>query len=253
MSEKNLTISNPELKAKMEALRMKESHELEEEIYTEVANSARFLSVVTLKEDSTPENPKFDLPVLTTAGHGLLFYPVFTDMEELRKWNSDENAQVAVLTFDDYAEMVLRDSKVQGIVVNPRTTNFPIERDMIDYLRTQKSFFGKLAIEQMFQQEKGGPAFSEPSPYPTAMAEAVRAAMTEAVGIRRAWLRLMENEGEKSYLIVIDAEGGEAERCYGPVSSAALPHFDGLYLDLISFEDDLGKRAADGVEPFYCK
>lgn len=251
MSEKNLTISNPELKAKMEALRLKESHELEEEIYTEVAESARFLSVVTLKEGSTPENPKFDLPVLTTTGHGLLFYPVFTDMEELKKWNSDENAQVAVLTFDDYAEMVLRDNKVQGIVVNPRSTNFPIERDMIDYLRTQKSFFGKLAIEQMFQQEQGGPAFSEPSPYPAAMAEAVRAAMAETEGIRRAWLRLMENEGEKSYLIVLDAD--DAERCYGPVSGAALPHFDGLYLDLISFEDDLGKRAVEGVEPFYCK
>lgn len=253
MSDKFSTISNPDLKAKMEALRLKESPELEEEIYTEVAHSAQFLSVVTMKEDSTPENPKFDLPVLTTTGHGLLFYPVFTDMDELKKWNSDADVQVAILTFDDYAEMVLRDQKVQGIVVNPRSTNFPIERDMIDYLRTQKSFFGKLAIEQMFQQEQNGPIFSDPAPYPTAMAEAVRSVMAETEDIHRAWLRLMENEGEKSYLIVLDTKDADAEACYGPVSSAAMPHFDGLYVDLVSFADDFGKRAVEGVEPFYSK
>ena len=157
MSE-NVTITNPELKANLEALRIKESPALEQAIYEQICSDARFLSVVRPAKDFSAENPKYDFPVLTTTSHGYMFYPIFTDMEELRKWNKEEDVQTAVLTLDDYVQMVEENPKVQGIVINPFGVNFSIERDMVEFLKVQRAFIGKLTIEQMFnEQADAGP------------------------------------------------------------------------------------------------
>lgn len=257
MSETNaFTVSNPDLKAKLERLHVSENIDLEQEVLDEIANRAQFLSVVKPAEDSTPDAPKLEFPVLTTSGHGYIFYPIFTDMEELRKWNKEEDVQTAVLTFDSYAEMVAQDSKVHGLVVNPYGANFSIERDMVDYLQVHRAFIGKLAIEQMFQQQsgdEGGVKLSDPDPYPTEMVNATADYMSTNETIRRAWLRLMDNEGEKSYLIIIDAEGSDTYGDFGEVSGAALPHLTDMYLDLMTLEDDFSKKAVEGVEPFYTR
>ena len=256
MSEHDIfSIGNPELKAKLERLHINgENKDLEEEILDEIANRTQFLSVVHPAEDSTPEAPKFDFPMLTTSGHGYIFYPIFTDMEELRKWNQDEDVQIVVLTFDNYAEMVAQNSKVHGLAVNPYGANFSMDRDMVDYLQVHKTFMGKLAIEQMFQQQnadEGGVKLSDPDPYPTEMVEATAAYMATNSTIRRAWLRLMENEGEQSYLVIIDAEDSDTHGDFGEVSSAALPYLKDCYLDLMTLEDDFSKKAVEGVAPFY--
>lgn len=257
MSETNaFSVSNPDLKANLELLHMHQSDTLEQAVFDEIANHAQFLSVVKPVESSTPEAPKFDFPVLTTSGHGYIFYPIFTDMEELRKWNQDEDVQTVVLTFDSYAEMVAQDSKIHGLVINPYGANFSIERDMVDYLQVQKAFVGKLAIEQMFHQQEaaeGGVKLSDPEPYPTEMVNATAAYMATNETIRRAWLRLMENEGEKSYLIIIDAEDSDTHGDFGEVSSAALPYLTDMYLDLMTLEDEFSQKAVEGVEPFYTR
>lgn len=258
MSEHDIfSIGNPELKAKLERLHINgENKDLEEEILDEIANRTQFLSVVHPAEDSTPEAPKFDFPMLTTSGHGYIFYPIFTDMEELRKWNQDEDVQIVVLTFDNYAEMVAQNSKVHGLAVNPYGANFSMDRDMVDYLQVHKTFMGKLAIEQMFQQQnadEGSVKLSDPDPYPTEMVQATAAYMATNSTIRRAWLRLMENEGEQSYLVIIDAEDSDTHGDFGEVSSAALPYLKDCYLDLMTLEDDFSKKAVEGVAPFYEK
>ncbi len=273
MSEHDIfSIGNPELKAKLERLHINgENKDLEEEILDEIANRTQFLSVVHPAEDSTPEAPKFDFPMLTTSGHGYIFYPIFTDMEELRKWNQEEDVQIVVLTFDNYAEMVAQNSKVHGLAVNPYGANFSMDRDMVDYLQVHKTFMGKLAIEQMFQQQnadeggvklsdpdpyptfsmdrdmvdylqvhktfmgklaieqmfqqqnadEGGVKLSDPDPYPTEMVEATAAYMATNSTIRRAWLRLMESEGEQSYLVIIDAEDSDTHGDFGMVEATA--------------------------------
>ena len=71
--------------------------------------------------------------------------------------------------------------------------------------------------------------------------------------IRRAWLRLMEHEGETSYLVIIDAEDTDTHGDFGAVSSAAMPHLQDMYLDLITLEDEFSRSAVEGVEPFYTK
>lgn len=253
MSDKHLNISNPELKKDLETLRIKPSEALEQSIYNRITDSARFLSVATPAKDSTAEEPKFDFPVLTTTGHGYLFYPIFTDMEELRKWQQEKDAQVLVLTFDNYAELLEQNSKVHGLVINPYGANFSIERDLVEYLKVQKAFVGKLAIEQMFHQkeETSGVQLQDPDPYPSEMVEAMRSYMATNSTIRRAWLRLMNNEGEQSYLVIVDAEESDTHGDFGEISGAAMPYLNDMYLDLLTLEDDFAKNAVKEISPFY--
>ena len=253
MSDSKLTLANPELKEALATLRLKSEENLEQRIYDMVANGARFLSVATPAEDSTPEAPKYEFPVLTTKGHGYLFYPIFTDMEELRKWKGNEDAQILILTFDNYAELLEQNSKVQGLVINPYGANFAIERDMVDYLKVQKAFIGKLAIEQMFHQEHDQPEIqlSDPEPYPAEMADALRRYMATNPIIRRAWLRLMDRAGEQSYLVIVDAAESDTHGDFGEISGAAMPYLTDMYLDLLTLDDPFAQKATEGVAPFY--
>lgn len=254
MSNEKVTVVNPELKAHLETLRMKENPDLLDQVYEEISGRALFLSVVTPAKGFTPDAPKYDFPVLTTTGHGYLFYPIFTDMEELRKWNQDDAVQTLALGFDDYANMIEQNSKIQGLVINPYGANFSIERDMVDYLKVQKAFIGKLAIEQIFHQETdAGVKLSDPEPYPTEMVAALKAYMSTNATIRRAWLRLMVNEGETSYLIIIDAGESDTHGDFGEVSGVALPYLKDMYLDLLTLEDNFSKSAVEGVAPFYTR
>ena len=170
------------------------------------------------------------------------------------EWTEEKDSGSVVLDFDSYAEMVAQDSRVQGLVVDPYGANFILDRDMVNYLQVQKAFVGKLAIEQMFQQkEDAGPQLRTPEPYPTALVQAMADYMATNDSIRRAWLRLMENEDETSYLVIIDAEDTDTHGDFGEVSSAAMPHLQDMYLDLITLEDEFSRSAVEGVEPFYTK
>ncbi len=253
MSDKKFEISNPDLKARMQAMHYKESKELEDEICEEIANNATFLSVVEPSTDIDAEEQKYEFPVLTTTGHGYIYYPIFTDMEELRKWNNDENAQILILTFDHYADLMEQNSNAHGLVVNPYGENFTVEREMVDYMKTKKAFFGKLAIEQMFHQNnEGGIQLSDPTPYPTEMVNTLSKCMAAMPDVRKAWLRFMTNDGETSYLLVIDTDVSMDELY--DISSAAMPYLsDHLYLDMMPLNDEFSKNAVEDVSPFYTK
>lgn len=249
---KAVSITNPELKANLETLRIKESPELEQTVYEQICTSARFLSVVHPADDFSAENPNYEFPVLTTSGHGYIFYPIFTDIEELRKWNQEEDVQTLVLTLDNYAEMVASDPKIHGLVINPYGANFSIERDMVEFLKVQKAFIGKAAIEQMFHaQDQVGPQLSDPEVYPEAMVQAMQAYMATNETIHRAWLRQMVNDGEKSYLVIVDARDSDTNGDFGEISSVALPHLTDMYLDLLPLEDAFAQKAVEGVAPFF--
>lgn len=69
--------------------------------------------------------------------NGEQFFPLFTDMEELKKWNPDHN-QTLVLTFIDAASLVDPKLKKGGLVINPMSTNIILTPEKIDYVNNYK-------------------------------------------------------------------------------------------------------------------
>ena len=64
--------------------------------------------------------------------------PAFTCWEELRKLCGPKNQQTLVLTFDDYAAMVLRDNRAAGFVVDPFGSCLSFDRAMMEHLAVRK-------------------------------------------------------------------------------------------------------------------
>ncbi|MBQ0079206.1 MAG: SseB family protein [Eubacterium sp.] len=142
MSEKTMNnapepIRNDSLSAAMKAVRENPGTESTVVMLNEIVN-ARLLIPITL--DREPEIDKetgnailekdtqIDFELIRNK-EGQIFYPVFTDGEEMRKCATDKDQKSLIATFDDLVALLAQDgNKVSGFVVNPMGDNlvFPI-------------------------------------------------------------------------------------------------------------------------------
>ena len=70
---------------------------------------------------------------------GQPFFPAFTGWEELRKLCGPKNQQTVALSFDHYANMILRDNRAAGFVIDPFGCCLSFEREMISHLVQRKT------------------------------------------------------------------------------------------------------------------
>ena len=76
---------------------------------------------------------------LLTSQAGQLFFPAFTSWEELRKLCGPKNQQTLLLSFDDYAAMILRDHRAAGFVLDPFGCCLSFDRAMTEHLVQRKA------------------------------------------------------------------------------------------------------------------
>lgn len=153
--------------------RMKENNNAEtQNKMVEEALNARFLvpCIMEMKAGTekdkkrTPENTTPRISMIKTTD-GRTFFIAFTDLNELNKWQKNEDQNVLVMSFDDIAGMVLNQNvESEGFVVNPASTNVVFQKKMvftIIYNRDKALAEGKLRVMtdkevmmQRYEQEK---------------------------------------------------------------------------------------------------
>ena len=79
---------------------------------------------------------------------------------------------------------------------------------------------------------------------------AICAHVKKKKNVKAAYLRLMEKDGEQSYLVIVDFTGDRRE-VFDGIGKAAWNHLNGMFIDLVPLDTDFGQQAAAGVEPFY--
>lgn len=76
-------------------------------------------------------NTKFQLMIIETDKHDC-FFPMFTDMEELKKWNKDPNVRSLVVTFKQFISFVeIAKKDIKGVVFDPFGANVPLSTDYL--------------------------------------------------------------------------------------------------------------------------
>lgn len=131
MSNKIEPITNPELKRAMEAMH-KGAHSREEQMITlQLLLNAQLLAPVSVTQGKGEAQVQFQL--LSTQDDRA-FFPAFTDLDELRKCFDKPDQQTLVLTFADYARMILKDKSAQGLVVNALGNSLTLEQTLVEYL-----------------------------------------------------------------------------------------------------------------------
>lgn len=88
-----------------------------------------------------------------TASDGHVFYPVFTDIREMEPWKEarKEDPLTVVVSFDDFAPILMTNPKMHGIVFNPFSDSFPLLRDTVMAWSEQKK---KLVEKARRENEK---------------------------------------------------------------------------------------------------
>ena len=131
MSETVQPISNPALKQAMERMH-KGEHSREEQMVTlQLLLNAQLLAPVSVTQGKGEAQIHFQL--LSTQDDRM-FFPAFTDLEELKRCFDKPDQQTLVLTFADYARMILKDKSAQGLVVNPLGNSLTLEQTLVEFL-----------------------------------------------------------------------------------------------------------------------
>ena len=101
-----------------------------------VITQAQFISPVEIfPGENVEQNIQFTLlPNQTNQP----FFPAFTGWDELRKLCGPKNQQTLVMTFDQYAAMILKDNRAAGFVIDPFGCCLSFDRTMVSHLVQRK-------------------------------------------------------------------------------------------------------------------
>ncbi|QIK70358.1 enhanced serine sensitivity protein SseB [Erysipelothrix sp. HDW6C] len=254
MVDVNTPVTNPNLKENLKAYRESNSESLLDSIFEAIIMEAHLLAVVSfdnapkIAEGKLTEGAVMRVNHLTNA-EGQSYLPLFTDWEEVARWQSLPNKpETLIVRFDDFAAMVQKNETITGVVINPFSTNFVLSRQSLDNFKRQKEIRLTGTSQEVIEKETEI-MLGEPSDYPQAMVAAIANALKHHLGVKKAWLQLMRRNGESSYLIVVDSE----DRSVVPViGESAKPFLKGMFVDIMLYEanSSIGQRM-DSLEPFY--
>ena len=251
---------------------------------------ARFLAPASFDpEPETGEDGKLKLQPNTKVSfpevannEGKKYLPAFTDWKSAQKWELKEGQRLIATNFEDYAAMVLRDQDASGFVINPFEENIRIERNVIAAIKQQQAAFikQKLAEVQKRQAEQkvqaaagqgngaaGQPAgqqgqsapgqaqrtvtlsFHRIEKCPEKFLEEARTYL-KTQPVKKAYLQGLMQGDRKGCLFVLDHEGDE-KALFNELAKISKPYMPGMYLYATTVNSDLGKKAINGMEPFY--
>ena len=137
MESNEQVLDNAPLLQAIARMQTENSRESREAVLDIVISQAQFLAPADIVPETEGKEAALRFPLLTNQ-EGQPFFPAFTGWEELRKLCGPKNQQTLVLTFDDYAAMVLRDNRAAGFVVDPFGSCLSFDRAMMNHLVQRK-------------------------------------------------------------------------------------------------------------------
>jgi hypothetical protein len=254
-------VTNPELVIAINAMHENNTRENQDCVIDEIMK-AHFLSPAMILPEPEPSTGGGEVVLneKTTINFSMIentanqqFFLAFTDWEELGKWHKAEKQQTIVLSFDDLASMVLSEkSSSEGFVINPYGGNVTLSKAMIKALKEEKERRQKGGVVEQVVSKDTDVQLGQPRVYPNEMVKAISDFLKKQGNVQAAYLQLMIKEGEQSYLVIVDFTG-DRRTLFDGIANAAMSHLNGMYIDLIPYDSDFGRNAAENIEPFYKK
>ena len=141
--EQTMELDNRALLTAAERMGRENTRQSREAVLDAVISSARFLAPVNILSPeeaavSGGEGTAIQFQLLPNQ-EGQPFFPAFTSWEELRRLCGPKNQQTLLLSFDDYAAMILRDGRGAGFVIDPFGCCLSFDRAMVAHLVQRKA------------------------------------------------------------------------------------------------------------------
>ncbi len=253
-------IKNPELLDAIEKMQTDGSKENIDAMINEIIKAKLILPAkITPTTQAKTENGRTVMQQanqvqfrLLKNGNGEMFFGVFTDVEEMYKWEDTKNSSKVVTDFDSLASMVMDEkSNVGGFVVNAFGKSVTFPKPMVMTIKQQRDY---LRMKNNTIESGTKIQLGEPDEYPIDLMAALINHFSTEETVNAAYLRMIKKEdGQKSYFIVVDFYG-DMQETFDYINKIAKPYLDDeIELTMMPYSMEFARNAVNGIEPFYKK
>lgn len=253
-------IKNPDLLKAIEKMQADGSKENVEAMINEVIKAKLILPAkITPTTQARTENGRTVMQQanqvqfrLLKNGNGEMFFGVFTDIEEMYKWEDTKTASKVVTDFDSIASMVMDEkSNVGGFVINAFGKSVTFPKPMVMTIKQQRDY---MRMKNNTIESGTRVQLSEPDEYPIDLMAALINHFSTEETVNAAYLRMIKKEnGDKSYFIVVDFYG-DMQETFDYINKVAKPFLDDeIELTMMPYSMEFARNAVNGIEPFYKK
>lgn len=253
-------IKNPELLEAIEKMQTDGSKENIDAMINEIIKAKLILPAkITPTTQAKTENGRTVMQQanqvqfrLLKNGNGEMFFGVFTDVEEMYKWEDTKNSSKVVTDFDSLASMVMDEkSNVGGFVVNAFGKSVTFPKPMVMTIKQQRDY---LRMKNNTIESGTRIQLGEPDEYPIDLMAALINHFGTEETVNAAYLRMIKKEdGQKSYFIVVDFYG-DMQETFDYINKIAKPYLDDeIELTMMPYSMEFARNAVNGIEPFYKK
>ncbi len=217
-------------------------------LINELVMNAMFIAPVTFPNGTESGDVTFGL--LRNA-ENVNYFPLFTNSDELAKWEGNINPQTIQLPFDQYAEMMNAREGFGGIVVNPFSDNFAVEKKLVLEWYEQKQMalngYANHTITKDTQYE-----FFAPNPYPLQLSGMLCETARAIPEVNRLWFRGVKLDGRDAYLVVVDFDG-DRSKILTALGENVKDFLNGMPLHVVQLQKGFAEEAVENVIPIYTK
>ncbi|MCI1269787.1 MAG: enhanced serine sensitivity protein SseB [Ruminococcus sp.] len=255
-------LNNEKLLQAIADMRAESTPQKQDAVAEELVMNAKFLipsktSKLSKEEAAQIHHPDHNTKVQFTMilnTNKNIFFPAFTSLDELHKWNPEYNGETITLGFDDYALMLSKEEKISGFVVDPMSANLIVDRRMAENFKLKKEVRLHGSAQRVI---KNGTKIklATPKEMPTDMLDAIKAYLETDETVNKAYFRVMiRNDTDSSYLVVVDlTKDADKDATFDGIAAAAKPFLQAVFIDMIATDAELGKNVSEHTEPFYEK
>lgn len=176
---------------------------------------------------------------------GKKYFPLFTDIDEYRKWEKHKEQQLAALSFRDLCQILQKNTDAAGAVINPFGQNIMIPNETLFRVNNTEALAPGTKIQIGALKEE-----------PTELLDGMRAYLSGQASVNKVYLRVMKREDKErpNFLLVVDAapmDEAEMKKLYDGLAEAAKPNLRGMELAIVPAQNKFGEAALKDAVPFY--
>ena len=214
----------------------------------ELVMNTRYIAPVTLSGEGEAQQASFHMVKSPKGEH---FFPAFTSSEELDKWDDGKSEQTIQLTFDNYAVMLANNSNIGGLVINPFTDNFAVDKRLVAQWFERKQMIVQGHANHTITKDSKYDIY-ELTPFPSELSDKLCETAKEHPEVERVWLRGIKLDGRDGYLAVVDMTG-DRQKLIPMLGDAVRSLLNGKLIHFVEYAPGFGEDAVKDVPPIYAK
>lgn len=220
--------------------------DMEYNMLVEIYNGKYLLPVLVKNENGaihevgTDGKPIAVIPKIKSTDDGKSIIPVFTDWNELKKFDREDKFRASTIKFADIRKFC-NDGNI--VVINPFGFNMLIDEKSADIIST--------TVANSSENRGDNITIFNLDIIPGDMAKSLKNYFDKTESIKAAYIKGIRRNGTTGYLIIVDCDNSNYD--FSDIKEEIKPHTESFFADFIIYDTPLGKKAVGKSAPFYQK